>query len=148
MGLIHDVCTAADDPPPFVALREIRLKCENGVEYSGLRADKHRARYPELSTTVFMQAPAVVFSVALDIARTLNWKIAAAVESDGRIEATAATRFLRFKDDVVIRIRAQGAGAQLDVRSASRIGVTDLGVNARRISAFCQELNNRLKTIS
>ncbi len=148
MGLIHDVCTAADDPPPFVALREIRLKCENGVEYSGLRADKHRARYPELTTAVFMQAPAAVFNVALDLARTLNWTIAAAVEAEGRIEATAATRFLRFKDDVVIRICAHGAGAQLDMRSASRIGVTDLGVNARRISAFCQELNNHLKTNS
>ena len=42
----------------------------------------------------------------------------------------------------MIRIRAEGSGARLDIRSASRIGRGDLGTNARRIRAFAQALNS------
>ena len=146
MRWIHDVSTDPDDPPQFVALRDARLACANGVEYSGLRADEHRMRYADLQTVVFPQSPAFLFKAALAAANILQWKIAAAVEAEGRIEATATTRLLRFKDDVVIRIRNHNGGAKLDLRSASRVGRTDLGANARRIRHFFQELNNILKT--
>jgi uncharacterized protein (DUF1499 family) len=52
---------------------------------------------------------------------------------------------LRFKDDVVIRIRADNSGARLDIRSASRIGSSDFGANAKRLRTFLGELNIRLK---
>jgi uncharacterized protein (DUF1499 family) len=37
---------------------------------------------------------------------------------------------------VVVRVRADGAGTRVDVRSVSRVGRSDLGTNARRIRAF------------
>jgi hypothetical protein len=52
----------------------------------------------------------------------------------------------RASCDVVIRIRAEAGGTRLDIRSASRVGRTDLGVNAKRIRAFLLELNNLLKS--
>ena len=152
--MIHDVTTDADDAPRFVALRELRLQCRNGVLYSGLRGAAHHARYPDIAPALYAQAPATIFQAALAAAKTMQWDIAAAVESEGRIEATATTRLLRFKDDVVIRLRADADadastsnyGTRLDIRSASRVGSSDFGANAKRIHRFLQTIDNCLKT--
>lgn len=141
----YDVSTDPASPPLFVALREVRLGCPNGVLYSGLRPDEHRAHYPELRTAVFSQLPETIFEAAVHAARAMHWTIAAAVEAEGRIEATATTPMLHFKDDVVIRILPGGDGTKLDIRSASRIGRSDLGTNGKRIRAFLRELYNYLK---
>jgi fatty-acyl-CoA synthase len=52
----------------------------------------------------------------------------------GRIEALATTRFLKLKGDVIVRIRPEGAGARIDIRSISRTGIRDLGENCRRVT--------------
>ena len=140
--MIHDVTTDPEEPPQFIALRETRLACPNGVEYSGPRMLSHSNVEPNF----FSIPPSTVFQAALTVANTMQWKVAAAIEAEGRIEATATTRLLRFKDDVVIRIRPTANGARLDIRSTSRVGNSDLGTNARRIRTFLQELNNYLKT--
>ena len=54
----------------------------------------------------------------------------------GRVEATATTFWFGFKDDVVVRVRNADGGSLVDVRSVSRVGVSDLGANAARISSF------------
>ena len=41
-----------------------------------------------------------------------------------------------FKDDIVIRISREGDSSIIDLRSVSRVGVSDLGANAKRIRAF------------
>ena len=147
MPWIHDVSTDPADPPPFVALRAARLKCANGADYSGLGAGEHARNYPDLVTAEFSQNVAAVFQAARAVAQTHQWKIAAAVEAEGRIEATATTRVFRFKDDVVVRIRAHaGGGSRLDIRSKSRVGESDLGANARRIRTWLSLLITRLKT--
>jgi uncharacterized protein (DUF1499 family) len=141
--MIHDVSTDTLDPPQFVALRATRLQCRNGADYSGgMRS--HSGIEPRW----FPLPSEKVFEAALAAANTMHWHIAAAVNSEGRIEATATTRILRFKDDVVIRIREHSGGTRLDIRSASRVGRSDLGANARRIRRFYDELNNCLKSIT
>ena len=47
----------------------------------------------------------------------------------GIVEGTAETFWFGFKDDVVARV----GDAQIDFRSASRVGVSDLGANTARI---------------
>ena len=54
------------------------------------------------------------------------------------IEAVDTTRFMAFKDDVVIRIRSDKQETVLDLRSVSRVGQGDLGANAKRIRAFLE----------
>ena len=139
--MIHDVTTDADDPPPFIALRDVRLQSRNGVQYSGGK-QHHSGIEPQL----FKQPHEKIFHAALEAAAALQWDIASATASEGRIEATATTQLLRFKDDVAIRIRPTIDGTRLDIRSASRVGSSDFGANAKRIRAFLHELNNRLKT--
>ena len=60
-----------------------------------------------------------------------------------RIEATDTTPLFGFKDDIVIRITPLEAASRVDVRSASREGLGDLGTNARRIRAFYREMARR-----
>ena len=51
----------------------------------------------------------------------------------GRIEATATAKWLKLKGDVLVRIKPEGAGARIDIRSISRTGIRDLGENCRRV---------------
>ena len=148
MPWIHDVSTAADDPPQFIALCELRRRCANGVEYSGLRGEEHRLAYPDMLPLLLTQSLPELFHAALALCTSLRWVIAAADvnQAQGCIEATATTRWMRFKDDVVIRMRLHPGGSQLDMRSASRVGSNDFGANAKRIRIFLRELNTHLNT--
>jgi uncharacterized protein (DUF1499 family) len=85
-------------------------------------------------------APAQAFDRALSAARAFGWEIVASDPSQGRIEATATTYWFGFKDDVVIRITSQGSGSRVDVRSLSRIGESDVGMNAKRIRSYVSKL--------
>jgi uncharacterized protein (DUF1499 family) len=39
---------------------------------------------------------------------------------------------------VVIRVRSDADGSLVDLRSASRVGISDLGANAKRIRRFSE----------
>jgi uncharacterized protein (DUF1499 family) len=89
---------------------------------------------------VLLDPPSFVFETALEVAEDMGWEIVASNANEGRIEATATTPWVGFKDDVVIRIRADGPETRVDVRSKSRVGRGDMGVNAKRIRAFRDQL--------
>ena len=44
------------------------------------------------------------------------------------------------QDDVVVRVRAEGSGSRVDVRSVSRLGGSDVGTNAARIREYLLRL--------
>ena len=69
-------------------------------------------------------------------ARDMGWDIVAELPAEGGIEATATTRWFGFKDDIVIRIFPADERSLLDIRSVSRVGVSDVGTNAKRVRAF------------
>ncbi|MCP9899345.1 DUF1499 domain-containing protein [Cyanobium sp. Cruz CV13-4-11] len=61
------------------------------------------------------------------------------VERDGPyLHATATSRLFGFVDD--LELQAQPAAGVLQARSSSRLGDSDLGVNARRLAALRQQL--------
>jgi len=90
--------------------------------------------------TPVIVAPADAFKRALQAARDMGWEVVAADAAAGRIEATDTTFWFGFKDDVVIRVEADGTGSRVDVRSVSRVGVGDVGANAKRIRAYLRAL--------
>lgn len=138
---IHDITTDTDDPPPFVAVVPLRRDAKNPVEYGGPEiAAQQRKAYPDIAPLSLPVPPAQAFERAERAARAQGWEIVAAVPAEGRIEATDTTRWFGFKDDVVIRVRPEGAGSRVDVRSVSRVGRGDVGANARRIRAFLEAL--------
>ena len=78
------------------------------------------------------------FNRALQTAADLGWEVYHQDREAGVIEAVATTRIMGFKDDVVIRVRGSHDGAQVDLRSVSRVGEGDIGANAKRIRAFLE----------
>lgn len=52
-----------------------------------------------------------------------------------------------FKDDVDVSILYHNGGSHLYIRSASRVGRNDLGVNKRRLRCIIEALNERLKEV-
>jgi uncharacterized protein (DUF1499 family) len=61
------------------------------------------------------------------------------VERDGPyLHATATSRLFGFVDD--LELQALPSAGVLQARSSSRLGDSDLGVNARRLAALRQEL--------
>lgn len=143
---IHDITTDPQDPPQFVAVAPAREQAMNAVAYPGPQAaQKQRQAYPGIEPLVLPAPQRQVFDAALAEAREAGWTIAAAEPQAGRIEATARTFWFGFEDDVAIRLTETADGAtRVDVRSASRVGISDLGTNARRIRDFLQALEARL----
>jgi uncharacterized protein (DUF1499 family) len=135
--MIHDITTDTDEPPAFEAVLSARGPGANSAEYGGpaIAAQQHQA-YPDLRSVVLRDAPASAFDRVLKAARQLGWAIVASDPGRGRVEATDTTFWFGFKDDVVIRIRAEGTGSRIDMRSLSRVGRSDVGTNAGRIRRF------------
>jgi hypothetical protein len=65
--------------------------------------------------------------------------------SPGRIEAVARTRLYGFRDDVVLRVTGTATRSRVDMRSASRVELNDLGANARRVTDFLEALRSRIE---
>jgi uncharacterized protein (DUF1499 family) len=142
---IHDITTAPDDPPAFEAILPRRAGAPNPAAYPGEEiAVQQRAAYPEIQPLSVDMPPDRAFDAALAVAERMGWEIVAAAPSEGRIEATDTTFWFGFKDDVVIRVRAANSGSRIDVRSKSRVGVSDLGTNAARIRGYLAELSDRI----
>jgi uncharacterized protein (DUF1499 family) len=142
---IHDISTDLDDPPRFVAALPRRQGAPNPAEHGGPAvAAQQRAGYPDLAPARFGAPPDRVFARAVEVARRLGWEIVATAPGEGRLEATDRTRWFGFRDDVVVRVRPDGAGTRVDLRSVSRVGRSDLGVNARRIRDFLAALRAAL----
>ena len=138
---IHDITTDLAEPPPFVALAEVRVKSPNGVAYEGAAASEGQRRaYGDIQPKVLAMPPREAVQRVIDAARALGWEVAAIDATTGRVEATATTRWFGFKDDVVVRVRPEGTGSRVDVRSASRVGSSDVGANAARVREFLAKL--------
>jgi uncharacterized protein (DUF1499 family) len=132
---IHDITTDTANPPVFVAIAPLRAEAPNGTDYKTDPAEQQKG-YPDIQPMVSDLAPDLLFDRALKTVREMGWEIVAEAKTEGRIEATETTQWWGFKDDVVIRVVAEGSGSKLDVRSMSRVGKSDVGKNAERIRLF------------
>lgn len=138
---IHDITTDTERPPEFVAILPLRAAAPNPATYGGPAvAAQQRSAYPDIGPLRLDLPPGDGFARALAAARASGWEIVAADSAAGRIEATATTGWFGFKDDVVIRVTPEGGGSRVDVRSVSRVGMSDVGANAKRIRAYLKRL--------
>lgn len=157
LPLIHDISTDTQDPPVFSAkiiTERGAVEGVNTLDYAGKRAPTsakdaegnpvmklvsalQTQAYPEVRTLVINDPVDVAFGRAEQVARDMGWEIKFSDPQSGMIEATDTTFWYGFKDDVVIRLRpATGGGTRVDVRSISRVGLSDIGANAARVKKF------------
>jgi uncharacterized protein (DUF1499 family) len=138
---LNDITTDTNNPPPLVVTQQLRRGASNPPAYPGANAAVlQRATYPDIAPVVLAEPPAEAFRKVDGVAMAMGWDIVARAPADGRIEAIATSDWFGFRDDIVVRIRPDGAGSKVDIRSKSRDGESDLGVNARRIREFMARL--------
>ena len=145
---IHDVTTDTANPPAFEAVLPLRRGAKNPADYVPATAAEQRRGYPDIVPLQLPIAPSVAFDNAERAARAMGWQVVAAEPAKLRIEAIDTTTVFGFKDDVVVRITAQGTGSVVDVRSLSRVGGSDFGANAKRVRAYLKRVATASGTAS
>ena len=96
--------------------------------------------YPDLVPYLSPLSSTTLCAQAAAVARTMGWELVAVEPQQGRLEATDTSLFFGFTDDIVIRITPHEPGSRLDIRSMSRVGRSDMGVNTQRIRRFLTQL--------
>jgi len=164
---IHDVSTRPNDPPPFSAallsqraespdtnpVVSLTVPISTLKKYEGPRFAQMAGQtlgqiaaeaYPSVRPLITTATPEVAYAAALAEARAKGWAIVSEDASTGTLNATATTFWFGFKDDVAVRVQAEGAGSVIDVRSTSRVGLGDIGANAARIEGYLDGVKQRL----
>jgi hypothetical protein len=148
---IHDVATNLDDLPQFTRLKVRADNLEKipdlgRPELAALPPEErwkavHREGYGDLRTVRVPMSVEDTIRRAEALARDRGWDVALVDAERGKLEATATSLFFRFKDDVVVRVRpAPDGGSLVDMRSISRVGGSDVGMNAKRVREFLADL--------
>jgi uncharacterized protein (DUF1499 family) len=132
MPPINDITTDTANPPAFMTVK---------LDYPGEQfARQQRAAYPDIQPIVVAVPPVQALEKALRAAEAMDWEVVGSDARAGTIEAVDTTRWFGFKDDIAIRVRAEGSGSRIDIRSKSRVGRGDMGTNARRVRAYAERV--------
>ncbi len=141
---INDISTDVAEPPSFMIslrAREARAGPPPPTSSEATRAAQ-RAAYPDIQPVMVDLEALQAYQLSLRIARDLGWRIVDStppnLRGDGvaHIEAIDRSLLFGFSDDIAIRIRPLANQTRIDLRSVSRVGKHDFGVNARRIRKF------------
>jgi hypothetical protein len=156
---IHDVSTDLADPPAFraLSLRADNLDAIPGMddeEMKGMTPQQrwvviHQKKYGNIRSVRINEPVPSVISKAERLAKARGWGVAVSLPEEGRLEATETSALFRFKDDIVLRVKPTdtGEGSIVDMRSVSRVGVSDLGVNAKRVRSFLADLSGTVTSV-
>lgn len=140
---IHDISTDLVDPPEFVIAAKLREPGDHSVVYEGAEvAQLQKQGYPDIQTIILSSTPDQTLSKVLAVVEQNGW-VLLGEKTDSLpyyVEAMDTSLLFGFKDDVVIRIKAAANGSLVDIRSMSRQGRSDLGVNAERIRTLRDQL--------
>ena len=160
---IHDVSTDLRNPPTFsaqtMAIREElganpindygiplgQLEMWAGSEDADLKAKNHAdiiaEDYENLQPIIIGGATDdQAFDAIVAAMGEIGLQDVHRVEGSNTVEGVAETFAFGFKDDVVARVE----DGQIDLRSVSRIGVSDLGYNASRLEELAEAIEDRL----
>lgn len=136
---IHDVTTDLANPPVFATL-PMRKDNLAGVESVEQWRELHRKAYSDIAPITLGMTPEAVIARAKTLASARGWVVSS--QTAERLEATATESPFKFKDDVVIVATPtkDGQSSLVNMRSVSRIGASDFGINAKRIREFLAAL--------
>ena len=136
--IMNDVSTDLENriefDPTVTALRTSpEPQAEQRAHFDALQKE----HYGDITPIVVATPVDETFKRAVDVAQAMpGWTVTKVDEASGRIEAYDTSKVFHFVDDVVVRVRGDGAGSRVDLRSRSRDGLGDSGVNAERVRAY------------
>jgi len=133
---IHNISTDQNDPPQFNKILALRSG-SNPVEYDReVIGEQQSSAYPRVQTLESALDAQASLLRSIEVLENMGLEIVDTNFDTLQVEATATSLLFGFKDDVVVRIRQFGSGSQIDLHSVSRVGQSDLGMNAKRIVTF------------
>lgn len=129
--------------PTDLGVKDGRLKpparTPNSVSsQAGLYPDHPQAQYAAIAPLAYQGDGKVAMAKLVKVVQSLPGTVILS-QSDNYVYAQSTTKLLRFTDDVEFWLDASSQTIQ--VRSASRIGRKDFGVNRQRIEAIRVQLN-------
>ncbi|HUO04355.1 MAG TPA: DUF1499 domain-containing protein [Candidatus Binataceae bacterium] len=136
---INDITTDFDNPPEFVHAKLFVDNAGRDLKYDKAKfAARQESTYGIVAPLKERLAPKDAFQRVQEIAaRIPAWKVTYTDAATMTLEAVAFSSIFRFPDDVIVQVRPSSDGGSLiEMRSKSRFGVGDLGVNHRRINRF------------
>jgi len=124
--------------PPEARLVDGRLRpCPDRPNCVSSEEERAAARVAPLA---FQGPPDAAWQRLQDAIRAAGGEISQ--EQDQYLRATFTSRVFRFVDDMEFRMVA--ADSLIHVRSAARLGYSDLGVNRKRVEKLRELFNQRL----
>jgi uncharacterized protein (DUF1499 family) len=147
LPLLNDVSTDINDPPEFSLSRNALAARDNSTpeRVSAVVRQAQRKAYPDVRP-IFLDADAgEAYQLVLKAVAMARWRIVEQTPPGGRlgighIDAIDRTLVLGLPLDITIRIRPLADQTRVDIRSVSRYGRHDFGVNAKRIAKLAEDI--------
>ena len=160
---IHDVATNTANPPQFspetramrdefganpindyaTPIGEIEMWAER-VKGQPIATQNHAGiiaeSYGDLAPVAYSTSDADAMATVAGAMEDIGLSDVRRDDAAGTVEGTAETFAFGFRDDVVARV----ADGRIDLRSVSRVGVSDLGYNAARVRELAKAIESRL----
>jgi len=136
---INDITTDFDNPPEFVNAQKLQHEPNRDMKYDKTKyADRQLKGYGPIGPIKEHLDPAAAYARVTEVAKASpNWTITYSDPATNTLEVVATSKLWHFNDDVVIQVRPAPDGTSLiEMRSKSRDGIGDFGVNAKRIKRF------------
>jgi len=139
---INDITTDPANPPAFVRAQTLPENAGRDMAYPGESfARQQREGYGEIPALILALPPDESFKRVAAAARsTEGWVITREDPAARAVEGYETSKLFRFKDDFVIEVRPADGQSAVQMRSKSRVGQGDVGVNAKRIRLFLGRL--------
>lgn len=136
---INDIATETVYPPLFQHAQ--KLPANEGEDFTFPEKNKAliKEHYADLKSVAVESSPEeVVVRVSQLAKQQPGWTVTKSElnAQESFLEGYAESGVFKFKDDFVIRITKADGGSVIDMRSRSRDGQGDFGVNAARIRSF------------
>ena len=136
---INDITTDFDNPPEFTHAQQLNANQGRDMKYDRAKyAERQLQGYGTLAPLKMPEPPDDAFKAVQRTASQMpTWTITVTDPATRTVEGYDTSNLFHFNDDFVIVVRqGDGAGSLLEMRSKSRDGIGDNGVNHQRIKDF------------
>jgi uncharacterized protein (DUF1499 family) len=143
--VINDISTNYDDVLQFKMYKKHNLHTDEHIllqEYGGFKKPSSSIVPLQINNKTLLE----VFEASQNVLNNMGLRITYSNLEEGIIEGVARSFWYGFKDDIIIRIeRLISDDIKVDIRSASRIGKSDFGVNSIRIRGILKKISSNLE---
>lgn len=147
---LYDISTDLVTPPQFFRAVHLRKTGMNPINDDvSQRAALQTAAYPQVTGRRYEGSPDRILEAVMAVIEAEGWTVTGRFGMPGEqvetiVEAVAHSFLLGLTSDIAIRLTDEGETTYVDMRSVSRYGTRDLGLNARFITDFMNALDQQV----